>query len=142
MELDFDKRRKAQIIQSYKIRLLIAGSRIFDDYDSLEIECKELLLSLNAIKPSDICVISGTAKGADKLGERFAKKYGFHIERFPANWDLYGKSAGHIRNRQMAFVANHALIFWDGQSKGTGGMIELCKEQNINFKIVNFYGNK
>ncbi len=142
MELEFDKHRKVQITQSYKIRLLIAGSRTFDDYGRLEIECKELLLSLYPIKPSDICIISGTAKGADKLGERFAEKYGFHIERFPAKWDLYGKSAGHIRNRQMSFVANHALIFWDGQSKGTAGMVKLCKEQNINFKIVKFCGNK
>lgn len=132
MELD----RKVQITQSHKIRLLIAGSRTFDDYGRLEMECKELLLSLAPLQPTDICIISGTAKGADKLGERFAEKYGFCIERFPANWDLYGKSAGYIRNRQMSFVANYALIFWDGKSKGTEGMVGLCKEQNINLKVI------
>ena len=32
------------------------------------------------------------AKGADKLGEQFAKFMGYSIKKFPANWDEYGKS--------------------------------------------------
>jgi hypothetical protein len=136
MELDFDKRRKVELTQKFKIRLLIAGSRNFNDYGRLETECKDFIRTFAPIQPTDICIISGTANGADKLGEKFANEFGFHVERFPANWDLYGKAAGHIRNEQMAFVANHAIIFWDGQSKGTANMIGLCEKYNINLKVI------
>ena len=45
-------------------------------------------------------VISGTAHGADKYGEKYAKENGIEIIRFPADWDQYGMSAGPRRNKE------------------------------------------
>lgn len=66
-------------------KLIIAGSRIFTDYELLESEVKKFILE--TVKPKKLTIISGTANGADKLGEQFAEKYGFDVERFPAKWD-------------------------------------------------------
>jgi len=70
------------------------------------------------------CVVSGTAKGVDKLGEKFALDYGLKIDRYPARWDIYGKQAGYIRNIEMAGVSDALIAVWDGVSKGTAHMIE------------------
>lgn len=86
----------------------------------------------------DIEVVSGTAKGADLLGEQYAKEKGYTIKRFPADWDTHGKKAGYIRNVQMAGYATHCVVFWDGKSSGTKMMVDICKQKNIPHKIVVF----
>src|SRR5699024_1423438 len=80
------------------------------------------------------CIISGTAQGADSLGEKFAHKYQIPVKRFPANWNCYGKKAGILRNRQMAqYASNNGILiaFWDGQSPGTKNMIEISKDMGL-----------
>ena len=77
---------------------------------------------------NNIIIISGGARGADALGERYARENGFKVERYPADWDTYGKSAGPRRNKQMAEVCDCAICFWDGQSRGTASMIEFAKQ--------------
>lgn len=46
-------------------------------------------------------VISGTARGADQLGEAWAESLKIPVERYPADWETHGKKAGFIRNQQM-----------------------------------------
>ena len=53
------------------------------------------------------------------LGERYARENGFRIERYPADWKQYGKSAGPRRNMQMAEAGDDIICFWDGKSRGT-----------------------
>ncbi len=69
------------------------------------------------------------------LGEKYAAENGFKIERYPAEWDKYGKMAGPIRNEKMAKSADYVICFWDGQSKGTKSMIEYARECGKPFKI-------
>ena len=89
-------------------------------------------------------IISGTAKGADKLGEAFADKCHIKVKRFPADWITYGKSAGYIRNEQMAKYAMSdnsygvLIAFWDGKSKGTMHMINLAKKHGLEVHIVKY----
>ena len=52
----------------------------------------------------EIIVVCGMARGADKLGEQYAKEMGFMVHYFPAEWERYGKSAGYIRSLQMAHI--------------------------------------
>lgn len=91
-----------------------------------------------------IRIISGTAKGADKLGEQFARTSGYLLSEFPAQWNEYGKRAGYIRNEKMAEFAIEndnigALIaFWDGTSKGTNYMINIAKKKCLETFIINF----
>lgn len=94
--------------------LLIAGSRDFNDYKLL---CRYMNYVLQKHKIDEI--ISGGARGADSLRERYAKDHNIPFKLFPANWDLYGKRAGYLRNVEMGKYCKAALIFWDGESKGT-----------------------
>lgn len=77
-----------------------------------------------------VSVISGTANGVDRLGEKFAEFYDIPIKRFPADWDKNGKAAGHIRNKQMANVADALFLVWDGKSRGSANMKENMTKLN------------
>ena len=112
------------------MRIIIAGSRFFNDYDFLSREVNRIIKELN-VSFSDISIISGTAIGADQLGEKFAKENNINLKYFPAQWDKLGKAAGFLRNKEMANYAkedNGVLIaFWNGKSRGTSHMIDYCK---------------
>jgi hypothetical protein len=86
-----------------------------------------------AIKESGFTIteiVSGTARGVDKDGEYYAACRELPVKRFPADWDQYGKAAGHIRNKQMADYADALVAVWDGKSPGTKNMIETMKSLN------------
>ena len=87
---------------------------------------------------TEIEIVSGTANGADKLGEKYANDNGYPIKQFSANWDKYGKSAGYKRNAQMADYADTLIAFWDGKSRGTKHMIDLAKRGNLKVKVSYF----
>ena len=124
-------------IISIKFKVIIAGGRDFNDYELLKLKCDYYLSNIDK---ANIVIISGAAKGADSLGEKYAKERGYIIDSHPAKWDKYGKSAGYRRNKEMVDIASAAICFWDGKSKGTKYTIDLCKEKRIPCKIVR-YGN-
>ena len=107
-------------------RVVIAGCRDYNDYD----EAKQYIdfCLCNIRKENNIVIVSGCASGADAIGERYARENGFKLEKYPANWVKYGKSAGPKRNRQMAEVSDYVICFWDGESKGTKSMISYARE--------------
>ena len=114
------------------MKVIIAGSRSFNDYERL---CKECDMVLGGYGTEEIEIVSGTARGADSLGEKYAKQRGFKIKRFPADWDNYGKSAGYRRNSCMAEYADALIIFWNGESKGSKHMIDLARLNGLKIKI-------
>lgn len=114
-------------------RVVVAGSRTFKDYDLLS---EELDKYLRDYADRDIIIISGTANGADKMGERYAMEKGYALEKYPALWDKYGDAAGPKRNQQMAEIADAAVVFWDGQSAGSKNMIECAERKEILCKII------
>lgn len=115
------------------MRIIIAGSRNFEDYNFLKDSCN---YSFQNIK--DITIISGTANGADKLGEKYAIENNLSLIKYPANWNKYGKSADYKRNEEMAKNADGLIVFWDGESKGTKHMIDLAKQYKLKVKIYLF----
>ncbi len=127
------------------MKVIIAGGRDFDDYELLRKHCDDFFW--NALS-DDIEIVSGcqvsTDKdtgqkyGADYLGEQYAKDNGYPIKPFPANWDKYGKSAGPIRNEEMAMYADTAIIFWDGKSRGTKSMVDFAKKHKLILKIIRY----
>ncbi len=115
-------------------RIIIAGSRSFDDYDLL---CRECDVFIGGSKDSfKIVILSGGAKGADHLGERYAEERGYDIEWHAAQWKKYGRSAGIKRNEEMAERAHSLIAFWDGLSHGTKNMIETAKEAGLYVKTI------
>lgn len=136
------------------VRIIIAGGRDFDDIEKAE---QEINLYVNSIccEFDEVIVISGACSdkkgaltftredgtkvyGADGLGERVALWNGWTVEPCPADWEKHGRSAGPIRNRFMAREkkATHAMVFWDGQSRGSKNMIEEAEAANIQVKKI------
>ena len=107
-------------------RVVIAGCRDYNNYDEAK-SYIDFCLS-NIRKENNIVIVSGCASGANALGERYAKENGFKVEKYPADWKTYGKSAGPMRNKQMAEVCDYVICFWDGKSRGTKSIIAYAKE--------------
>lgn len=114
------------------MKCIIAGSRTIKDYG----------LVIDAIDESGFEideVVSGTADGVDKLGERWAMDEAVHVQRFPADWKKHGRKAGMLRNEEMIeYVQQHfggAIFVWDGISVGTKGCIRLAKARLQHEKI-------
>lgn len=118
------------------MKVIIAGSRSFTGdkcYEFLKRKCDHLLSN-----SSDITIISGTASGADSLGELYATEKGYKIIRMPADWNQYGKRAGYLRNVQMAEIADACIIFWDGVSPGSKHMYDICIKRNLPVRLIRF----
>ena len=150
------------------MRVIIAGGRDFSDYNLLDKQINKIFKQLSdegyltgyiENDTTDIEIISGTANGADKLGEKFAQDYGIRVKRFPADWNnldtkpciiktnQYGKYnvlAGHNRNERMAKYASKddelgvLIAFWDGKSTGTKNMIKLAEKYKLRVFVVNY----
>lgn len=115
------------------MRLIIAGTRTFTDYELLRLE---VIRFLEGQVPD--LVITGGARGADALGHQFAKAMEFKCIVMQADWDAYGKAAGYKRNIRMAQAATHCICFWDGKSRGTKNMIQLAKKHRLQLKVVQY----
>ena len=115
------------------MRVIIAGGRTFNDYELLYQKCNEAL-SLQ----TEVEIVSGTAGGADRLGEKYAAEKGYPVKQFPADWEKFGKSAGYIRNEEMAKYADALICFWDGESRGSKHMIDIAKKYNLKVKVVSY----
>ena len=119
--------------------VIIAGGRDFCDYELLKVNMDVLVTYF-----TDVTIISGTAMGADRLGEMYAKEKGYDLKRCPANWNKYGKGAGYIRNSEMAdLIVNNnmngiCVCFWNGESRGTKHMIDIAKNKNIETYIIDY----
>ena len=117
------------------MKIVIFGSRNFDNYELLKKVCDKIIRKLS---PSSVTIISGAARGADSLGERYANERNYKLEKYPADWNRYGKSAGYRRNERMAKIADVGIGFWDGRSKGTKHMIDIMKKLNKKVYIKKF----
>lgn len=113
------------------MKVIVAGSRDFSDYFLLEKHLDEIKTRYGITE-----IVSGTARGADKLGEIYAKLHDIPIKQFPADWNRYGKRAGYLRNKEMAEYADACICFWINGSKGTKMMIDLAKEYKIRLRVV------
>lgn len=121
--------------------IIIAGGMHFKNKRLLYKKCDRILSKVS----KNIIIRSGKATGADRLGERYAGDRNYDIQEFPADWDTYGKSAGHRRNREMtdgndeySDKANALIAFWDGKSTGTKGMIDYAKKQGLQVRVIRY----
>src|SRR5690606_7546267 len=109
--------------------------RNFNDFRLLEKTCDTFLR--NQDKES-LEIVSGGAKGADRCGEAYAINNAIKLKVFKADWDTLGKSAGYVRNSQMAEYADCLIAYWDGKSKGTKHMINLAVEKGLDLRVVRY----
>ena len=118
------------------MKLAVVGSRGFNDYELLKLK----LDTIHAVKPISL-IVSGGAKGADTLAERWAKENDIPIKIFYPDWDKYKKSAGYIRNVDIIEFSDAVIAFWDGVSKGTLHSINLSKEKDKRLAIIKYESN-
>ncbi len=114
------------------MKVIIAGSRGFTNYGLAKKHLDKIMVNA----PSSTTIICGGARGADLIGEIWAEHREFNIEYFIPEWDLRGKSAGYIRNEEMAKNATHCIVFWDGVSKGSKHMIDLAKKYKLETRVI------
>ena len=120
-------------------KLIVAGGREFSDYELLAEKLDNIRYVVwDQDIADDVEIVCGKARGADTLGETWAKKSHVGVKYFPADWDRYGKSAGYRRNGEMAEYGDALLAFWDGESKGTAHMINLATEKDLTVMVVRY----
>lgn len=114
-------------------RIVVAGCRDYENYTDAKAYIDMCITEIR--KKYTLVFLSGGCSGADLLGERYANENGFRIERYPADWQKYGKWAGPKRNLQMAKASDYVICFWDGKSRGTASMISCAKGLRKPLKI-------
>ena len=119
------------------MRIIVAGSRTFADYDRL---AKALDKLTDGWDRKEMTLISGHAKGADKLGEQWAEERRIMREIHHPDYQKHGeKLAPIIRNTEMVKSgADLAVVCWDGESKGTFDLMTKAKKAGIRVVLVRF----
>lgn len=132
--------------------ILIYGGRDLRDLDFVTEWLDHYLATMN---PEDIIIIEGGALGADRMGREYAISRGIEFVTYEANWDdvettdepvqvsvrngrAYNRLAGFNRNSRMLEVADAAIGFWDGKSKGTRDMSLKLEKAGVENVIVNY----
>ena len=118
---------------SYNKFFIVAGGRDYADGERVELEINKILGV-----DGDHTLVCGMAAGADSLGIRVARKHGWRIEKFPADWSTHGKAAGPIRNEEMAHRGDILLAFWDGSSRGTKDMINKGLKHGLEVHVYRY----
>lgn len=134
----------------YKIRIIVAGGRDFNDKNYA---FKALDFMLKNYNKEEIFILDGGATGADRRGREYAIERGIDYETFEADWkDLtkrpckikensygqYNCLAGLVRNKEMGDLASHAVVFWDGKSTGSKHMQEYMNELGKPVKVFKY----
>jgi hypothetical protein len=136
--------------ETIHVNLLICGGRDYKDQETLNRIMDDIVKHIN---PGYITVVSGHARGADKLGEIWAKSRDLSLALFPANWKRYGKSAGFKRNIEMLDLISVApedeyrddhysyVVAFPG-GKGTAHTVHNAKKRGIHVMEVQGQGVK
>jgi hypothetical protein len=112
------------------MKVIIAGSRGVTDKRFIELAIKEAGFEITE-------VVSGGARGPDRMGEDWAKQHFCPVKVFFANWLVHGRSAGMLRNTVMANYADALIAIWDGKSKGTKHMIWTAEKKGLKVFVLN-----
>lgn len=130
-------------------RIIIAGGRKFNDYDKMVAAIDSWKNEKRFKEDDKVTVVCGCAEGADDLGRRYAQEHNWEVAEFPANWDLLGKAAGILRNKEMAKFASESeskdgmlFAFWNGKSKGTKNMIDTAIQHELPVFIFSYQDPK
>lgn len=140
-------------LKHYRKRVIVAGSRGFDDYSLFATGMRDYLERYCIGYEGQVAFITGFAKsGADALVVRWCEECGYPWVRFEARWDdvlapnavvryrrdgvAYNVRAGYERNGEMALAGTNLIVWWDGVSGGTRDMIERAERRNLPVETI------
>lgn len=115
------------------MKVAIVGSRNFSDYAFLEKSVNEIM---KRIGQTITLVVSGGARGADFLAERYADDNQIEKKIIEADWTKYGKKAGILRNTTIIDNSDIVIAFWDYESHGTKDAVDKAKRKGKEVFIV------
>jgi len=118
---------KENLYKLNNCHMIIAGSRTIVSEEVID-RIPEICVLYN-VRPKTI--LSGTAKGIDQLGEKWAAKMKIPVELYPAKWGIFGRLAGHLRNNEMVGLADVLFLVWDGKSPGSKQMKSAALQRNL-----------
>ena len=128
-----------------KFKLIIAGGR---DIKITPSRIKSLINALICVEIRDLEIVHGGCPTGVDLAANYLKDLhwigsGLKTTIFKADWKKFGKSAGPIRNREMAKYADHLLLVWDGKSKGSASMLKMAEKEELGITqiILNDYSS-
>jgi len=113
--------------------LAVVGDRRFTDY---ALRCSVL----DRVHTPISIIVSGGARGADTLAERYADSHNIPMQIFHAKWNQYGRSAGPRRNTLIVESSDAMVAFLAPGSIGTRNSIAQAKERGIPVHIVHIGG--
>lgn len=119
-------------------RVIVAGSRSVTDYRYVQ-HAMYVMLEHYRQGPF-VQIVSGAARGVDRLGERWARENNLPVKTFavsPLEWQAAPRTAGHIRNGRMAEYATHLVAIWDGRSGGTANMVRTARAKGLTTLVSN-----
>ena len=129
--IDWSSERDDSTRTSCTFRLAVVGSRTFHDYDLLS----QVLGSVHT--PISI-IVSGGAKGADSLAEKYALEHDIDTDIYLPDWDKFKKTAGFVRNYDIVANADAVVAFWDGKSRGTMHTVKIAEKAGLPVYIKEF----
>lgn len=128
------------------MKVIIAGSRNYKDNKFIFSELDKILTQeyfheYGEDNGNILCdeIISGGARGVDTCSKHYAIYNKVKYREFKADWKTHGKSAGPIRNEEMAKEGDMLIAFWDGRSKGTKDMIDRAFKNKLKIYIIGIY---
>jgi len=124
-----------------KKKILFCGSRIWSDPYLVSDTMCEILVALaeKGIKAHEVAAIHGNANGADKMAGSTAAIHGMWEVIVPANWNVYHKAAGPMRNNVMLDLQPDIVYAFHNdieKSKGTKHCITEAKKRGIEVVVV------
>jgi hypothetical protein len=81
-------------------------------------------------------IIHGGARGADSMAGEFANETGIEEIVFPADWKMYGRRAGPIRNQQMLDEGKPDLVVAFPGGRGTADMVGRARTAGIEVRLA------
>lgn len=116
------------------MKLAIVGSRNFNNKELFE-------RVLDTYKDRATLVVSGGARGADQMGESWAKSNNIPVKIHYPEWEKYGKKAGFLRNQLIIEDCDECVAFWDGKSNGTKNSIFISEKLGKKVNVVRYESN-
>ena len=117
-------------------RLLITGSRYFNDAALMHAAISDAVSTLRGFGFTRIVLVHGGARGADTLAAQIGRSIGLEIEAHPARWDVFGRAAGPVRNREMVELgADLVLAFPVGESRARAGACSLLRRRGAQLSM-------
>lgn len=124
-------------------RLLVCGSREWDDRWTM-FNVLDAYLTNCTVEGVHLMIIEGGAPGADQMAKAWAQDRRVPYWEFPARWEVFGKGAGPIRNREMLDKGDPHEVFAFhediGSSRGTRNMVKQAGKAGVPVKVFSSEG--